>query len=176
MSEAEAAAKMAERMAQWRSAHKRPDVPRRGPSAGGPAVQTSAVQPRAAQSPAADHPARQLQFDLNPALASRVDRALRMAAVVSAPQTERPRVRSVHRARAYGGAFTSLLAEGPNMNALGMLPEPGPQQALQLAYAPGNGAGAAAIAASRALWQTLEGSVGQVPRRARAFEVAMRAR
>jgi hypothetical protein len=103
---------------------------------------------------------------LDVAVAVRVDRALRIAAVTRAPQAGSIRTRS-RRPPPYGGEFRYLLAEGPNLNAIGMLPEhraDGPRSAGPL--------GISTRERGIAAWQSLELRLDQARRRVNALGVA----
>ncbi len=157
---ADIAAEIARRMARWRSARKSPEAAERGPPAAGPAA-----HPPAAQSPAAGRQTPAPGQDV--AVAVRVDRAQRIAAVARAPQAGSIRTRS-RRAPAYGGEFRYLLAEGPNRNAIGMVPK-------RRADGPGTVAPPGASTRQRGIvaWQSLELRLDQACRRVNALGVAV---
>jgi hypothetical protein len=133
MSEAEVAAELAARMARWRDARKSAKAAPRAPAgerrAHTPAAQASAAHPPAAQPPPTELPDHRLAArpvdrpltprELDPAVAARLDAALRLA---TPPRPLRPDRRREGPARpaSYGSAFETLLAEGLNTHAAGM--------------------------------------------------------
>jgi hypothetical protein len=176
----EVAAELAAHMARWRSARKRPDAPARGPPASVATADPAAAGLPAAPPPNAD---RSPPTGLDARKAARIHRALRIALQARAPQTEDIRTGPVSQARSHGAPFKTVLAEGPNLNAIGMRPERPLAGTLQRAHAISDEAwrrtrafGAAAqvagITAWRALRSTLAHSIDLVHRRIRAIALA----
>lgn len=161
MSVAEVAAAIAQRMARVRRAHKAPDAPARAPPAG------PVAQSPAAQSGAAGRPVFASQEAM--IMAARIARAQRKAAAVGAPQTETVTIQRTRRVPSFGGEFRSLLAEGPNPNAIGMRPEH--REPPRTVPAPAR-RGRVSVA-WRALGPLLVTRIDQVYRRVRALGVAV---
>ena len=121
-------------------------------------------------------------------MAARIERAQRKAAAARAPQTETIAIQPARWAPSYGGEFWSLLAEGPNMNAIGMGPEHYAGEPLRTepllanwidqAHRRARAFGAAmqetAVAVRQRLGPAVGRPIGQAPRRARARGVALR--
>ena len=169
----EIATELAARMARWRSARNRPDAPARGPPA-----RVATADPADAGQPAApplnaDRPSTPTGLDADKA--ARIHRALRIALQARAPQTEDIRTQAVSQTRAQGAAFKTVLAEGSNMNAIGMRLERRLAGTLQRAGATGVGIKEADIAAGRALRAALEAGADEALRRTRAFSAAAHA-
>jgi hypothetical protein len=159
----EIAAELAARMARWRSARKRPDVPARGPPARAAAIDQAAAGPPAAPPPNADRP----PTGLDAARTARLHRALRTALQARAPQTEDIRTRPLSQARAHGAAFQTVLAGGSNTNATGVGSAVGMNPGRRRA-----GTQEAGIAAPRPMWVALAARSHEALRRARAFSAA----
>jgi hypothetical protein len=153
-------------MARWRKA--------RSPAAAA-ARPTGRAEPAAppVTTPAAGQPPALPVLDA--ARAERMHRALRLAVPSRAPQTEDARLQPA--AARHGAAFSTVLAEGPNLNAIGMQAERGSAAARR---GPASGGGlrevaarlrlrALAIAGStagagRALRRVLDDRIGQARR------------
>lgn len=168
VSEAEVAAELAARMARWRQARKAPgacpDTAARQPPAGKPTA-----RPTAAQVTIAEPPAR--PYDAGLAIAARIDRARRIATQGGAANG---RVRPARQAPPYGAAFESVLAEGPNSNAVGRGPEHGADHAPPPERLPGLRAeegrsGSSRASKMRALSGRLPGSIDQALTKAGAL-------
>jgi hypothetical protein len=103
-------------------------------------------------------------------MAARIARAQHKAAAVRAPQTETITILFARRAPSFGGDFRSLLAEGPNLNAMGMRLEHGePPRTAPAPALPGR-----AAAAWRALEPLLATRIDQAHRRVHALGGAVR--
>jgi len=116
----EIAADLAAHMARWRNARKRPGAPARGPPASVAIADPAVPGLPAAPPPSADRASPPTGLD--PIRAARIHRALRVALQTRAPQTEDVRARPMSQTRSHGAAFKTVLADGPNMNAIGMRP------------------------------------------------------
>ena len=117
----EIAVELAARMERWRSARKRPDTPARGPPASVAIVDPAAAElPAAAPPPNADRPPPPTELDAT--RVARINRALRIALQARAPQTEDIRTRPMSRTASHGADFKTVLADGSDMNAIGMGP------------------------------------------------------
>jgi hypothetical protein len=109
------AAEVAARMARFRAARAR-----KGVSASSPGAEAVPVPPPPAPPPAATPLSAALLPQPSTMVVNRIDRALRSALQVRPMQDGNIWVPSLQRASSNGTAFQSLLAEGPNMNAIGM--------------------------------------------------------
>jgi hypothetical protein len=117
----EIAADLAAHMARWRNARKRSDAPARGPPASAAVAEPAVPGLPAVPPPSADRASPPTGLDA--IRAARIHRALRVALQTRAPQTEDVRTRPTSQTRSHGAAFKTVLADGPNMNAIGMRPE-----------------------------------------------------
>jgi hypothetical protein len=117
-SSAQLAAEFAAQMTSWRMARKKSDAPVRatapavGPAARPSIMLTTAIPPT----------------DWGIATATRIDRARQVAALAGTLVVDRSGPHAARQAGSLGAPFKSLLAEGPNLDAVDMEPQdaPGP--------------------------------------------------
>ena len=114
-SAAQLAAELAAQMRHFRQARNKPDVPLHEAASAGSAARSSIA--RTTTGGLSGPPT-----DWGIAVATRIDRARRVAAQKDTPATDAVGLGAARRAGSFGEPFKSLLAEGPNRDAIGMRP------------------------------------------------------